>query len=46
MYIAPMFEAVSTSEKSPNFYHSTWRNNPEDSRLQTRRSENLKSHSV
>jgi hypothetical protein len=35
-------EAVSTSETSVNFYHSTRRNNPEDSHLHTRRRENLK----
>jgi hypothetical protein len=25
-----MLEAASTSEKSANFYQTTWRNNPED----------------
>jgi hypothetical protein len=35
-----MMEAASTSEKSANFYQTTRRNRPEDSR----RSENLKSH--
>jgi hypothetical protein len=28
-----MMEAASTSEKSVNFYHTTRRNNPEDSHL-------------
>jgi hypothetical protein len=36
--------AVSTPEKSVNFYPTTRRNNPEDSRLHTRCRENLKSH--
>jgi hypothetical protein len=43
--IGLMMEAASTSETSVNFYKSTWRNNPEDSHLNTRRRENLKSHS-
>jgi hypothetical protein len=37
-------EAASTSETSVKFYQTTRRNNPEDSHLQTRRRENLKSH--
>jgi hypothetical protein len=37
-----MVEAASTSETSVNFYQTTRRNNPEDSRLRTRRLENLK----
>jgi hypothetical protein len=37
-----MMEAASTSETSVNFYHTTRRNNPEDSPLQTRRRDNLK----
>jgi hypothetical protein len=41
-----MMEAAKTSEKSANFYQTTRRNNPEDSRLYTRRRENLKSHFV
>jgi hypothetical protein len=41
--IALMMEAASTSETSVNFYQTTWRNNPEDSHLHTRRRENLKS---
>jgi hypothetical protein len=28
-----MMEAVSTSDMSVNFYHTTWHNNPEDSHL-------------
>jgi hypothetical protein len=40
--IALMMEAVSTSEMSVNFYQTTRRNIPEDSRLHTRRRENLK----
>jgi hypothetical protein len=37
-------KAEGTSETSANFYHTTWRNIPEDGHLHTRRSENLKSH--
>jgi hypothetical protein len=37
-------EAASTSETSINFYQATRRNIPEDSKLNTRRRENLKSH--
>jgi hypothetical protein len=33
-FIALMMEAASTSETSANFYHTTQRNNPEDSHLQ------------
>jgi hypothetical protein len=29
-----MMDAANTSEMSVNFYHTTWRNNPEDSHLQ------------
>jgi hypothetical protein len=36
-------EATSTSETSVNFYQTTRRNNPEDSRFHTRRRKNLKS---
>jgi hypothetical protein len=36
-------EAASTSETLVNFYQSAWRNNPKDSRVYTRRRENLKS---
>jgi hypothetical protein len=39
-----MMEVASTSETSVNFYHTTRRNNPEDSHLHTRRRENLKCH--
>jgi hypothetical protein len=42
--IALMMEAASSSETSVNFYQSTQLNNPEDSRLKTRRRENLKSY--
>jgi hypothetical protein len=42
--IALMMKAASTSETSVNFYQTTRRNNPEDSRLYTRRREKLKSH--
>jgi hypothetical protein len=31
----PDDEAASTSEMSVNFYQTTWRNNPEDSHLQS-----------
>jgi hypothetical protein len=41
-----MIEAASTSETTVNFYQTTRRNNPEDSRLHTRRRENLKSHII
>jgi hypothetical protein len=41
--IALMMEAVSISETSANFYQTTRRNNPEDSHLDSRRRENLKS---
>jgi hypothetical protein len=44
--IAVMMEAVSTSETLVNFYQTSRRNNPEDSRLHTRRRENLKSQLV
>jgi DNA polymerase III delta prime subunit len=36
-----MMEAESTSETSENVYQTTRRYNPEDSRLHTRRRENL-----
>jgi hypothetical protein len=42
--IVLMMEAASTSGKSVNFYQTTRRNIPEDSYLQTRRREKLKSH--
>jgi hypothetical protein len=38
-----MMEAASTYETPVNFYQTTRRNIPEDSRLHTRRRENLKS---
>jgi hypothetical protein len=41
--IALIMEAASTSETSVNFYQTTRRNNPEDSRLHIRRRKNLKS---
>jgi hypothetical protein len=41
--IALIMEAASTCETSVNFYQTTLRNNPEDSRLHTRHRENLKS---
>jgi hypothetical protein len=41
--IAPMMEAVSTSETSVSFYQTTRRNIPEGSYLPIRRHENLKS---
>jgi hypothetical protein len=44
--IAMMMQTAITSETSVNVYQTTGRNNPEDSRLHTRRRENLKSHSV
>jgi hypothetical protein len=40
---SPWWRAASTSETSVNFYQTTRRNNPEDSHLHTRCSENLKS---
>jgi hypothetical protein len=42
--IALMKEAVITSETSINFNLTTLRYIPEDSKLHTRRRENLKSH--
>jgi hypothetical protein len=39
-----MMEEESTSETSVNFYQTTWRYDPEDSHLHTRRRENLKSY--
>jgi hypothetical protein len=39
-----MIKAVSTFETSVNLYHTTRRNNLEDSHLHTRRREDLKSH--
>jgi hypothetical protein len=42
--IALIMEAVRTSETSVNFYQTTRRYNPEDSRLHTRRREKLKSN--
>jgi hypothetical protein len=39
-----MMEAASPSETLVNFYQTTRRYNPEDSHLQTRRRENLKSY--
>jgi hypothetical protein len=41
--ITQMMEAASTSETSVNLYQTTRRNNAEDSRLHTRRRENLNS---
>jgi hypothetical protein len=37
-------EAASTSEMSVNFYQTTRHCNPEDTNLQTRRRENIKSY--
>jgi hypothetical protein len=42
--IRAMMEAASTSETCANFYQTTRRYNPEDSHLNTRRRENLKSY--
>jgi hypothetical protein len=42
--IALMMEVASTTETSVNFYPTTCSYNPEDSHLQTRRRENLKSY--
>jgi hypothetical protein len=42
--IALMMEAASTSETWVNFYQTTRRNIPKDTRVHTRRRENLKSH--
>jgi hypothetical protein len=44
--IRAMIEAASTSETSVNFYQTTRRSNPEDSRLHTRGRENRRSHIV
>jgi hypothetical protein len=37
-----MMEAATTSETSVKFYQTTWRNNPEDMHLHTRRLEKLR----
>jgi hypothetical protein len=42
--IALMMEAAGTYETLMNFYQTTQCNNPEDSHLDTRCCENLKSH--
>jgi hypothetical protein len=34
--LALLMEAVNTSETSVDFYHTTWRSNPEDSHLQVK----------
>jgi hypothetical protein len=39
-------EAARTSETLVNFYQTTRRYNPEDSRLRTHRRENLKSYNI
>jgi hypothetical protein len=44
--IALMMETVRNSETSVNFYVSTRRYIPEDSKLHIRRRENLKSHTI
>jgi hypothetical protein len=41
-----MMEVADTSEMSVNFYHTTQRNMPKHSQLNTRRSENLKSRNT
>jgi hypothetical protein len=41
-----MMDAASTSETSINFCQTTRRNNPEDIHFQTRRHDNLKSHTA
>jgi hypothetical protein len=41
-----MKEAASTSETTVNFYVTTWRSNPGDRNLHTRRRENLKSQLI
>jgi hypothetical protein len=41
--IALMMKAVRTSETSVNIYLTTWQYIPEDSKIHTRRRENLKS---
>jgi hypothetical protein len=46
LFIALIMEAASTSETSINFYQTTRRYNPEDSRLHTLRRENLKSYLI
>jgi hypothetical protein len=42
--IALMMETASTSETSLSFYQTAKHNTPEDTHLDTRRRENLKSH--
>jgi hypothetical protein len=39
-----MIEALRPFETSVNIYQTTQRDDPEDSQIQTRRRENLKSH--
>jgi hypothetical protein len=41
-----LMETASTSETSVKFHRTTRRNKPQDSRLHTRRRENLKSHLI
>jgi hypothetical protein len=41
-----MMEAIRTSETSVNIYLTTWQYIPEDSKLHTRRRQNLKSHGL
>jgi hypothetical protein len=43
---ALMMEAVQTSETFVNLYQFTWRYNPEDGHLYTRRRKKLKSHVI
>jgi hypothetical protein len=46
MLYASIIRAMSIYETSVNFYQTTQRNNPEDSHLNTRRRENLKSRLI
>jgi len=46
LFTALMMEAVRVSETSVNFNVTTQRYIPEDSKLHTRRRENLRSHTV
>jgi hypothetical protein len=44
--ITSMMKPVSTSETSDTIYQTSWRNIRKDSHFNTRRHENLKSHSI
>jgi hypothetical protein len=45
MPIALIMEAVNISQTFVGLYQTTWRNVPQDNNVNTRRRDNLKSHS-